>query len=147
MFGPLFKKAFLSRFARSLSNLLDSNVTILKTIEIVANSIGNEVYKKRLLLSLEDIKQGIPLAENLADSDLFPPMLVNMIEVGEQTAQLDTMTAKIADFYESEVDTSVEGLSKILEPIILIVVGLSVGLVVAAIMLPIMKLADVAGSV
>ncbi|MBL4694941.1 type II secretion system F family protein [Candidatus Gracilibacteria bacterium] len=130
-----------------MSNLLDSNVTILKTIEIVANSIGNEVYKKRLLLSLEDIKQGIPLAENLADSDLFPPMLVNMIEVGEQTAQLDTMTAKIADFYESEVDTSVEGLSKILEPIILIVVGLSVGLVVAAIMLPIMKLADVAGSV
>ena len=147
IFGILFKKAYLSRFARSLSNLLDSSVTIIKTIEITANSIGNEVYRQRLLLSLEDIKQGIPLAENLTESSLFPPMLVSMIEVGEKTAQLDVITAKIADFYEQEVDTAVAGLSKLIEPIILVIIGLTVGAVVAAIMLPIMKLSSVAGTI
>lgn len=146
IFGDLFKKAYLSRFARSLSNLLDSNVTILRTLEITANSIGNEVYRRRLLLSLEDIKQGIPLAENLSASDLFPPMLVNMIDVGEKTAQLDEITAKVAKFYEDEVDTAVAGISKIIEPVILVVIGLSVGTVVAAVMLPIMKLSDLSGS-
>lgn len=146
IFGPLFKKAYLSRFARSLSNLLDSNVSILRTIEITANSIGNEVYRKRLLLCLEDVKQGIPLAENLSSTDLFPPMLVNMIDVGEKTAQLDTITAKVAKFYEDEVDTAVAGISRIIEPVILIVIGLTVGVVVAAVMLPIMQLADLSGS-
>lgn len=146
IFGILFKKSFLSRFARSLNNLLDSSVTILKTMEITAKSIGNEVYKKRLLMSLEDIKQGIPLAENLSESDLFPPMLISMIEVGEQTAQLDTIMAQVADFYEMEVDTAVEGISKIIEPVILIIIGVTVGAVVAAIMLPIMQLSNVAGS-
>ena len=124
---------------------MDSNVSIVKTLEITANSIGNEVYKRRLLLSIEDIKQGIPLAENLSDSDLFPPMLVNMIDVGEQTAQLDEITAKVAGFYEEEVDTAVAGVSKIIEPVILIFVGLTVGTVVAAIMLPIMELANLSG--
>lgn len=147
LFGKLFMKSYLSRFARSLSNLLDSNVTILKTLEISGNSIGNEVYRRRILLSLEDIKQGIPLAENLTDSDLFPPMMVNMIEVGEKTAQMPEITEKIADFYENEVDTAVAGISKIIEPVILIVIGVTVGTVVAAIMLPIMQLSDFAGSV
>ncbi|NQV78722.1 MAG: type II secretion system F family protein [Lutibacter sp.] len=147
IFGILFRKSYLARFARSLSNLLDSNVSIVQTLEIVANSIGNTVYQKRLLTSVEDIKQGIPLAENLADSDLFPPMLVNMIEVGEQTAQLGEITAKVADFYEDEVDTAVAGISKIIEPVILVIIGLSVGAIVAAIMLPIMKLTDIAGSI
>lgn len=147
IFGSLFRKAYLSRFARSLSNLLDSNVSIVQTLQIVSNSIGNEVYKKRLATSVEDIKQGIPLAENLADTDLFPPMMVNMIEVGEQTAQLDAITAKVADFYEDEVDTAVAGISKIIEPVILVVIGLTVGAIVAAIMLPIMKLTDIAGAI
>jgi len=119
VFGPLFKKFYLARFARSLSNLMDSNISILRTLEITANSIGNEVYKKHLLLSLEDIKQGISLAENLSNNSLFPPMLVSMIDVGEQTAQLDTITAKVAKFYETEVDTSINGFSKIVEPIML----------------------------
>lgn len=147
IFGKLFQQAYLSRFARSLSNLLDSNISIVKTIEITANSIGNEVYKRRLLLASEDIKQGIPLAENLTDSPLFPPMLVNMIDVGEKTAQLDSITAKVAKFYEMEVDTAVAGISKIIEPVVLIVIGLAVGTIVASIMLPIMQLTDLAGVV
>ncbi len=145
IFGSLFRKSYLSRFARSFSNLLDSNISVVKAIEITANSVGNEVYKKRLLLSMEDVKQGIPIAESLTESDLFPPMLINMMEVGEKTAQLPEITGKVADFYEQEVDTAVSGISKIIEPVILVVIGLTVGGVVAAIMLPIMKLTDIAG--
>ncbi len=147
IFGALLKKSHLSRFARSLSNLLDSSVTIIRTMQITADSVGNEVYRKRLMLSVEDIKQGIPLAESITASDLFPPMLVSMIEVGESTAQLDTIMAKVADFYEDEVDTTVAGLSKIIEPIMLIIIGITVGAVVAAIMLPIMELSNLAGSI
>lgn len=146
IFGILFKEAYLSRFARSLSNLLDSNVTIVKTLEITANSMGNEVYRKRLLLAMEDIKQGIPLGENLKSSDLFPPMLVNMIDVGEKTAQLDEIMAKVAVFYEDEVDTAIAGISKVIEPVILVVIGLTVGTVVASVMLPIMKLSSLSSS-
>ncbi len=147
IFGKLFREAYLARFARSLSNLLDSNISIVKTIEITANSIGNEVFRKKLLLAMEDIKQGIPLAENLSDNDLFPPMLISMIDVGEKTAQLDEIMAKVADFYEGELDTAVAGISKIIEPVILIFIGVTVGTIVAAIMLPIMKLSDIAGSI
>lgn len=146
VFGKLFQKSYLSRLTRSLSNLLDSGVSIVKTFEITANSMGNEVYRRRLLMAAEDIKQGIPLADNFSESNLFPPMMVSMIDVGEKTAQLGEITEKIADFYEAEVDTAVEGLSKILEPLILIVIGVTVGTVVAAIMLPIMQLSDLAGS-
>lgn len=146
IFGKLLQQAYLSRFARSLSSLIDSNVSIVETLQITANSMGNEVYRKRLLLAMEDIKQGIPLAENLTASNLFPPMLVNMIEVGERTAQLGEITSKVAAFYESEVDTAVAGLSKIIEPIILVIIGLTVGTVVASIMLPIMKLSSLSGA-
>lgn len=115
-------------------------------MEITANSIGNEVYRRRIMLAIEDIKQGIPLAENLSESPLFPPMLVSMIQVGEETAQMDTITAQVAEFYENEVDTAVAGISKIIEPIVLIAIGLTVGAIVAAIMLPIMKLSNLAGT-
>ena len=147
IFGQLFKKAYLARMTRSLSNMIDSAVSIVKGIEITATSIGNEVYKKRLLLSVEDLKQGIPLAENLMQSDLFPPMLVNMIEVGEKTAQLGEISDKLAIFYEGEVDTAVAGISKIIEPVTLILIGLTVGGVVGAIMLPIMRISDLAGGI
>jgi len=144
LFGTLFQKAYLARFSRSFSNLLNSGLSIITTLEIVANSVGNEVYRKKLLLATEDIKQGIPLAESLAESEFFPPMLLSMMDVGEKTAQLDTILEKVATFYEDEVATSVNGLSKILEPIILVVIGLSVGLVVGAIMIPIMRMSDLA---
>jgi type IV pilus assembly protein PilC len=144
VFGPLFQKAYLSRFARSLSNLLGSGLSIISTLEIVANSVGNEVYRKKLLISTEDLKQGIPLAEALAESEFFPPMLLSMMDIGEKTAQLDAILAKVAAFYEDEVTTSVNGLSKLLEPIILVVIGLSVGIVVAAVMIPIMQMSNLA---
>jgi type IV pilus assembly protein PilC len=147
VFGGLFKMTYLSRFARSLSNLMSSGVPVVKTLEITANSVGNEVYKRRILLAAEDMKQGIPLAENLSDSKLFPPMIVNMVEVGEKTAQLDEIMLKVASYYEENVSDTVKGLAKILEPAILIVIGVSVGIIVAAVMLPIMQLSDVASAI
>lgn len=147
VFGKLFKKTYLARFARSLSSLLNSGVPIIRSLEITSTAVGNEVYKRRVYLASEDMKQGIPLAENLSDTKLFPPMIVNMIEIGEKTAQLDDILTKVASFYEEEVSTSVEGLAKVLEPVILVVIGLSVGAIMAAVMLPIMQLTDLAGSI
>ena len=120
---------------------------VVKTLEITASSVGNEVYKRRILLAAEDMKQGIPLAENLSDSKLFPPMIVNMVEVGEKTAQLDEIMLKVASYYEENVSDTVKGLAKVLEPAILIVIGVSVGIIVAAVMLPIMQLSDVASAI
>ncbi len=146
IFGNVIQKAILSKFARSFSNLMTSGIPIVKAIEIVAESVGNEVYKRRFMLTAEDMRHGIPMAENLSNSKLFPTMLVNMIEIGEQTAQLDTVMLKVADFYDEEIDTVVAALSKTMEPLILVIIGVTVGGLVAAIMLPIMQLTNVAGS-
>jgi len=146
IFGKMFRMAYLARFSRSISNLLNSQLTILKTLEITANSIGNDIYKKKLLIAAEDVKQGLPLAESLTDSDLFNPMIINMIDIGEKTAQLDVIAAKIAKFYETELDNKVNGLSKIIEPVVLIIIGATVGVVVGAVMMPIMNLSQLAGS-
>jgi type IV pilus assembly protein PilC len=145
IFGPIFQKGALSKFARNFSNLMGSGVPIIKSIEIVSFSMNNEVYKRRLLLTAEDMKRGIPMAENLAESSLFPKILVNMIEIGEQTAQLENVVLKVADFYDEEIDNVVKALAKIMEPLILVIIGVTVGGLVAAIMLPIIQLTDIAG--
>lgn len=144
VFGDLMKKVAISRFTRNLASLMKSGIAIVKALEINANAIGNEVYKKRILMAAEDVAQGIPLGENLNDSKfLFPDMVVSMITVGEQTAKVSEVSEKIADFYEEQVDDMVKGLSKLLEPFILVVMGLAVGGLVAAVMQPIMNLTDV----
>jgi type IV pilus assembly protein PilC len=124
---------------------MSSGVPIIKAIEITANAIGNEVYKRRLTLTAEDMRRGIPMAENMAESKLFPTLLVNMIEVGEQTAQLESVTLKVAQFYDEEVDTVVQALTKIMEPLIIVIIGVTVGGLVAAIMLPIIQLTNITG--
>jgi len=146
IFGPVLQKGALSKFARSFSNMMGSGVPIIKSIEIVAYAVGNEVYKRRLILTAEDMKRGIPMAENMAESKLFPKMLVNMIEVGEQTAQLETVVLKVADFYDEEIENVVSGLTKLMEPLILVIIGVTVGGIVAAIFLPIISLTNVAGA-
>lgn len=145
IFGDLVKKSTLSKFAYGFGNLLGSGVPIIKAMEIVSAAVGNEVYRKRFLLTAEDMKSGIPMAENLSNSKLFPSMLVNMIEVGEQTAQLENVTQKVAEFYNEEVNNSVNALTKIMEPLIIVVVGVTVGGLVAAVMLPIIQLTDITG--
>lgn len=144
IFGSLIQKYILARFTRTLSNLIRSGIPIIETLQIDSKALGNEIYRERVLLAAEDLSRGIPLAESLKDSPLFPPLLVQMIAVGEQTAQLDSVSQKVADYYEEEVDITVGSFTKILEPIIIVMVGASVGVIVAAIMLPMIKLISVA---
>ena len=144
IFGEMMRKLAISRFARNLSSLMQSGIAIVQALEINASAVGNEVYKKRILMAAEDVAQGIPLGENLTDSTfLFPDMVVSMITIGEQTAKVDEVADKIADYYEEQVDDMISGLSKLLEPVILVVMGLGVGGLVAAVMQPIMSLTDV----
>ena len=133
-------------FARLLSDLLESGVPVVQSLKIISNAIGNEVYRQKMLVAAEDVEQGIPLAEALNDPFLFPVVLINMMEIGEQTAHLDLVTEKIANLYDDEVDSMVKGLTKAFEPILIIVIGVVVGGMVAAIMLPIMDLSNIGSS-
>lgn len=143
--GNLLRKATLAQFSRSLGNLLGAGVSITQSLSIISNAMKNEIYKRKLKLAGDDIRGGIPLAETLRNSKDFPIMLVNMIEVGEQTAQLEDVSKKIAEFYDEQVDIAVKGLTKVIEPIIMVFVGVAVGGLVAAIMLPILTLSTVIG--
>jgi len=142
--GPLLAKVMLSRFTRNLASLMDAGLPIVKGLEINADAIGNDVYRKRIQFAAQDVAQGIPLGENLSNDPLFPPMVASMVSVGEQTANLTAVCNKVADYYESEVDEAVKSLSKLMEPVILVVMGCGVGFIVAAIMQPIIQLSDVA---
>lgn len=146
IFGELLKKSILARFSRSLSNLLSSGIPIIQGLKINAKGLGNAVYQKRVEMACEDISRGIPLGESLRDSPEFPNMMVQMISVGEQTAQLDNIATKVAEYYEDEVDTVVNSLSKVLEPLILVVIGVTVGGIIGAIMMPIIQMTQISGS-
>jgi len=146
IFGKLIRQLMLSRFSRMLASLMESGLPIVKALQINANAVGNSVYKKRIGFASQDVAQGIPLGENLTDNEfLFPPMVASMITVGEQTSNLTEVANKIADYYEDEVDTAVASLSKLMEPVILVVMGAGVGFIVAAVMQPIMALSDLGG--
>ena len=145
IFGGLLRKTILARFARSFGNLLRSGIPIIEALRIVAKGAGNVVYRERINLAAEDLTRGIPLGESLLDSPLFPDMIVQMISIGEQTAQLDVISNKIASYYEEEVDTAVSSLTKVLEPLIIVVVGGVVGSLVGAIMLPLVRFSELAG--
>ena len=144
--GNLLQKAILAQFARTLGNLLGSGVSIIQSLQIISNATDNEVYKRKIKFAGDDIKAGIPLADALRGTKYFPQMLVNMIETGEQTAQLENVTKKIANYYDDQVDMAVKGLTKVIEPIIMVFVGVAVGGLVAAIMLPILTLGDQVGN-
>lgn len=145
LIGKLLKKSLLAQFMRQFSDLLGSGIQITQALRIVAGALSNQVYRKRLELAAQDIEQGIPLAETLNDPRLFPGMVVNMLAVGEQTAHLETVSEKVATYFDDEVDSMVKGLTKAFEPIMLILIGVVVGGMVAAIMLPIMDLSNLTG--
>jgi type IV pilus assembly protein PilC len=144
IFGQLNRKAALASFARQLALLSDSGVAIVRALEITANAVGNEVYRLRLLEVKANVERGIAIHKNIEGDKLFPDLVVSMIAVGEQTAQLGTVTEKIAIFYDEEVETFVKNLSTIMEPVIIVVIGVLVGGLVAAIMQPIMDITDIA---
>ena len=144
IFGKLNQKAALATFARQLALLSDSGVAIIRALEITANAVGNEIYRLRLLETKEDVEKGITIHKNIADDPLFPDLVVSMIAVGEQTAQLGSVSHKIAEFYDEEVENFVKNLSTIMEPLIIVVIGTLVAGLVAAIMQPIMDMTDIA---
>jgi len=146
VFGKLSQKVAIARFCRSLSTLINSGVSIIKALRITAGSVGNAVYEKRINAIADDVKQGITMGENMKDDKLFPNMVVGMISVAEQTAQIDIITGRIADYYEEEVSDMVKSLSALIEPLIIVVLGLAVGFLVISVMLPILQSSDLASS-
>ncbi|MFZ4461966.1 MAG: type II secretion system F family protein [Patescibacteria group bacterium] len=142
IFGPVLRKVILSKFSRVLSNLLGSGISIVESLRIVSEVVGNEVYRQRILALREDVKRGIKIAENLEDDKLFPDMLVQMIKVGEETAKLDSIILKIADFYDEEVDNTINAINKTLEPVIIVTMAIVIGFIAVGIMQPIMNLSE-----
>lgn len=145
IFGVLFKKIAITTFAHQISTLTAAGISIIRSMEITKNAVNNEVYRRVLADVKEDIERGIPIHESIkSEPELFPSLVVHMIAVGEQTAQLSAVTSKISDFYDQEIDEFVKNLSTIMEPLIIVVVGGLVGIIVTAIMQPIMMISDVA---
>ena len=142
--GPVMRKTVVARFTRTLGTLLQSGVPILDALEVCAKSAGNAVVTRAVLYARERISEGKNMAEPLMETKVFPNMVVQMISVGEQAGAIDQMLAKIADFYEDEVDVAVSSLTSMLEPLIMVVVGLVVGVVLIAMYLPIFSLAGAA---
>jgi type IV pilus assembly protein PilC len=135
--GDVLRKSSVSRFARTLGTLISSGVSILEGLEITARTAGNRVISDAILQSRASIAGGDTIAAPLQKSAVFPPMVISMIAVGEQTGGLDEMLTKIADFYDTEVDAAVSGLLALLEPIMIVVLGVVVGGMVVAMYLPI----------
>ncbi len=137
--GVLFHKTAMSKFSRTLGTLLSSGVPILGALEITGETTGNAVITKALEDVRDSVKEGQTIAKPLVDSNVFPPMVTQMIAIGEETGALDVMLSKVADFYDSEVNTAVDGLTSMLEPILIVFLGGSVGIIVIALYLPIFK--------
>jgi type IV pilus assembly protein PilC len=142
IFGELLRKVAIARFARTLGTLVSSGVPILESLNIVAGASGNKVVEEAILKGRVSISEGQTISEPLAQSGVFPVMVTQMISVGETTGSLELMLNKVADFYESEVDTAVATLSSMLEPVLMIFLGVIVGGLVIAMYLPIFKMAS-----
>lgn len=145
VFGPLIRKVAVAKFTRTLSTLISSGVPIIQGLDITARTAGQKVIENAILDTIDSIKEGQTIAAPLGRSKVFPPMVVQMIDVGEETGALDTMLEKIADFYDDEVDTAVEALTSLLEPILMCFLGVVIGFIVIAMYLPIFKMADALG--
>ena len=142
IFGSLLRKVAVARFSRTLSTMLSSGVPILDALEIVARTAGNVVVEREILMTKSSIAEGKTIAEPLQGSKVFPGMVVQMISVGEQTGAMDAMLGKIADFYDDEVDTAVDALTSLLEPLLMVGLGGTIGCLLVAMYLPIFKIAD-----
>ena len=145
VFGPLIRKASVAKFTRTLGTMVSSGVPILDGLDIVAKTAGNKTVEKAIYRVRQSISEGKTIAEPLEKSGVFPPMVCQMIAVGEQSGAIDTMLNKIADFYDDEVDEAVAALTSMLEPLLMLFLGTTVGGLVIAMYLPIFKLAGTVG--
>lgn len=138
----IIKKVAIARFARTFSALMGAGVAVLESLNVTAKSVGNVVYEKAIQEAAVEVKNGKQLSLVISDNPLFPPIVAQMLSVGEETGQTDTILVKVADFYEEEVDVAIEGLSSIIEPTMIVLMGSMVGLIAASVMSPIASLAQ-----
>jgi type IV pilus assembly protein PilC len=138
-------KIAIARFSRTFASLMSSGVTVLDALEVTGGAIGNKVIEAELKAAAEDVKNGKQLSEPLSHSAHFPPIVSQMLAVGEETGQIDTILVKVADFYEEEVDAVIDGVSSLIEPIMIIFLGGMVGLIAASVMGPIASLSQNVG--
>jgi type IV pilus assembly protein PilC len=138
--GIVLKKIAVARFCRTLATLVSSGVPILEALEITAKTAGNAIVEDAIMATRKSIEEGKTISEPLKDTDVFPPMVVHMIAVGEQTGALDSMLSKIADFYEDEVDAAVENMLTLLEPVMILFLGVVIGGIVISMYLPMFSL-------
>ena len=143
VFGDLARKSAVARFTRTLGTLLKSGVPILEALETVAKTSGNKVVEGVINGVRASIREGQGMTEPLKKGDVFPPMVIQMVSVGEETGKIDEMLMRAADFYEEEVDTAVEGLSSAMEPLIIVFLGVSIGTIVVAMFMPMFDLGNV----
>ncbi len=143
--GILLKKVAIARFSRTLGTLIKSGVPILQGLETVAKTAGNKVIERAIASSRDSIKEGGRISDPLKKANIFPPMVIQMISVGEETGGLDNMLNKIADFYDTEVDTAVKGLTSMIEPLIMIVLGVVIGTIVIAMFMPMFSMGEMVG--
>lgn len=140
VFGILIRKVSVARFSRTLGTLISSGVPLIEGLDICARTSGNKIIEIAVLKTIEAIKEGETIAAPLSREDVFPPMVIQMIDVGEASGSLDKMLSKIADFYDEEVDAAVDGLTALLEPMLMVFLGCVVGFIVVAMYLPIFQM-------
>jgi type IV pilus assembly protein PilC len=138
--GDVVRKVTMARFSRTLSTLVAAGVDIIKALEITGQTAGNWVVEDALAGVRQKVGEGVPIAQPLVENPVFPPMVSQMVKIGEETGELEKMLGKIADFYEEEVDASIQSLTSIVEPIMMLGVGIMVGIVIISMYLPMFKL-------
>jgi type IV pilus assembly protein PilC len=141
IFGPLIRKVAVAKFTRTLGTLISSGVPILEGLDVVAKTAGNKIVEQAIMKTRESISEGRTIAEPLKETKVFPPMVVQMIAVGEATGALDQMLSKIADFYDTEVDEAVSALTSAIEPLLMVFLGGAIGGIVVAMYLPVFQMA------
>lgn len=135
-------KVAVARFARTFSALIGAGVPVLEALDVTAHAVGNVLYEETLLAASDEVKNGAPLSTIVGRSKLFPAIVPQMLAVGEETGQTDTVLVKVADFYEEEVDVAIDGLSSIIEPVMIVFMGSMVGAIAASVMMPIANLSQ-----
>ena len=143
LLGKLALKIAITRFASTFAQLLSSGVPIIQAMSIVGLATGNKVIGKAVLDSRASVEQGKTVSETLKKNKLFPSMLIHMLAAGEQTGTMEEMLSKLAEFYQEEVDTMLDGLTSMLEPLLMVVIGVMIGGIVLAMFMPIFKMTEV----
>jgi type IV pilus assembly protein PilC len=141
--GEIFLKISIAKFSRTFATLVKSGVPITSTLEIVAKTSGNKLIEESVIAAKKSIQEGVPISKPLEECGLFPPMVVKMVAVGERSGKLEFMLSKIAQFYEEQTDAVISGLASIIEPLLIVFLGVVVGSIVISLFLPIIEISQI----